>query len=104
VKPFAHCIGCGWELIKDHQSRPQKYQCENRYCKEDFFNDIDKWAFRSEAWKECNFKHVNLTEIHRQSDKMFISILNKIRTGMYAPVPLLGAYSLFDTALELDQV
>jgi ATP-dependent DNA helicase PIF1 len=105
VRPFAHCIGCGWELIKDNKYKPQKHQCENRYCKEDSFDDIDKWAFRSKAWEvschiwsalicltgcylrqECNFKHINLTQIHRQSDKMFISILNKIRTGEYTPL------------------
>ncbi|KNG47483.1 atp-dependent dna helicase pif1 [Stemphylium lycopersici] len=28
---------------------------------------------------ECNFKHVNLTRIHRQADKKFISILQRIR-------------------------
>lgn len=43
--------------------------------------DRDKWAFRSGAWEECDFKHVNLTTIHRQSDKVFIDILNKLRTG-----------------------
>ncbi|KAH3982695.1 hypothetical protein HBH70_003200 [Parastagonospora nodorum] len=80
VRPFQYCIGCGWELIRDNQWRPKEYRCENKHCGEDVFQDIDKWAFRSKAWEECNFKHINLTEIHRQSDKKFISILQKIRT------------------------
>lgn len=80
VRPFQYCIGCGWELIRDNQWRPKEYRCENKHCREDVFQDIDKWAFRSKAWEECNFKHINLTEIHRQSDKKFISILQKIRT------------------------
>ncbi|KAF2656709.1 hypothetical protein K491DRAFT_367536 [Lophiostoma macrostomum CBS 122681] len=42
---------------------------------------IKTWAFRSNAWKECNFAHVNLTDIHRQSDAVFIGILQKLRLG-----------------------
>lgn len=80
VRPFQYCIGCGWELERDNKWRPKEYRCENRHCREDVFQDIDKWAFRSKAWEECKFQHVNLTEIHRQSDKKFISILQKIRT------------------------
>jgi hypothetical protein len=82
VKPFQYCIGCGWELERDHPRNPKEYRCENKYCREDVFYDIDKWAFRSKAWEECEFKHINLTEIHRQSDKKFISILQRIRTGV----------------------
>jgi energy-coupling factor transporter ATP-binding protein EcfA2 len=86
VKPFQYCIGCGWEFERDHPRNPKEYRCENKYCREDIFHDIDKWAFRSKAWEECAFKHINLTEIHRQSDKKFISILQKIRTGMLASI------------------
>ncbi|CBX94541.1 hypothetical protein LEMA_P120320.1 [Plenodomus lingam JN3] len=86
VKPFKHCIGCGWELIPDNKFAPKEHRCENRRCNRDVFYDIDKWAFRSDAWQECNFKHINLTEIHRQHDKMFISILQRIRTdGVILP-------------------
>ena len=45
------------------------------------FYDTDKWAFKSEAWQECNFAHVNLNKIHRQSDFEFIHILEKCRLG-----------------------
>ncbi|KAJ8118005.1 hypothetical protein OPT61_g936 [Boeremia exigua] len=79
VKPFGRCM-CGWELEKDNQHSPKEYTCTNRNCREHTFYDIDKWAFRSRAWEECNFRHVNLTQIHRQSDMMFKSILNRIRT------------------------
>lgn len=51
-------------------------------------------AFRSNAWKECNFSHINLTSIHRQSDKTFIDILQKLRIG----TPLLPKD--FDTLLN----
>jgi hypothetical protein len=51
VKPFQYCIGCGWELQRDNQWRPKEYKCENKYCREDIFYDIDKWAFRSKAWE-----------------------------------------------------
>jgi hypothetical protein len=51
VKPFQHCIGCGWELIRDNQWRPKEYHCENKHCREDVFYEIDKWAFRSKAWE-----------------------------------------------------
>ncbi len=46
------------------------------------YYDKDKWAFQSNAWKEAKFEHVNLTQIHRQSDKVFIGILNRLRTGV----------------------
>lgn len=45
------------------------------------FKDEDKWAFRSKVWEQANFRHVNLTNIHRQKDKRFIDILEKCRTG-----------------------
>ncbi|KAJ4992662.1 ATP-dependent DNA helicase PIF1 [Stagonosporopsis vannaccii] len=68
VKPFSHCM-CGWELERDNQHNPKEYACTNKSCREHTFYDIDKWAFRSNAWG-----------IHRQSDMMFKSILNRIRT------------------------
>jgi len=75
VKPFQYCMHCGTEL--------ETAESETRYtCKEHGHSlDIDKWAFRSAAWEECNFKHVNLTNIHRQSDVEFIRILEKCRMG-----------------------
>ncbi|KAG9189567.1 ATP-dependent DNA helicase PIF1 [Alternaria panax] len=79
VKPFKHCMGCGWELIKQVKGGSVQHRCENKSCRYDFWPATDKWAFRSKAWQECNFEHINLTEIHRQDDRKFISILQKIR-------------------------
>ena len=45
------------------------------------FFEKDKWAFRSRAWQECGFEHVNLTTIHRQRDRAFIDILERCRMG-----------------------
>lgn len=78
VKPFQHCIECGRE-------QPRRVGANNRVvyrCPQhgDRFDD-DKWAFRSVAWEQCQFKHINLTNIHRQSDEVFIKILQKLRVG-----------------------
>jgi len=72
VKPFQFCI-------KENTKRvnPVTYRCPTH----GEFSDTDKWAFRSAAWREANFKYVNLTKIHRQNDKVFISILQKLRIG-----------------------
>lgn len=80
---------CGWET--NHGS---KYEGTYTCPKHGTYYDIDKWAFRSKAWSLANFKHVNLKQIHRQSDEVFIKILQKLRTG----APLLPA----DTELLLD--
>ncbi|KAH7563274.1 hypothetical protein BM1_00321 [Bipolaris maydis] len=86
VKPFIHCMGCGWELIHTETQGELMHHCENKDCRYDMWPDADKWAFRSQAWQDCNFEHVNLTEIHRQNDRKFISILQKIRRdGIIVP-------------------
>ncbi|RMZ72110.1 hypothetical protein GMOD_00007106 [Pyrenophora seminiperda CCB06] len=86
VRPFSRCIGCGWALKHEWMMQGEaKHTCENRECRYDFWMDGEKWAFKSAAWRECNFAHVNLTEIHRQSDRKFISILQKIRIGILSP-------------------
>jgi len=76
VKPFQHCMECGKELQK-----PNKNWIISTCPIHGDFRDIDKWAFRSSAWQECMFQHVNLTSIHRQSDQLFIAILQKCRLG-----------------------
>jgi DNA replication protein DnaC len=75
VKPFSTCMECGRET-----SQPQRetvYKCPQHGN----FLDIDKWAFRSLAWRQAEFQHVNLTTIHRQRDRKFIDILEKCRMG-----------------------
>ena len=91
VKPFGVCIVCG--KVTTPAKTSNKYKCTTWNCNK-WFDDEDKWAFRSKAWEECGFDHVNLTKIHRQSEEHFIKILNKCRYG----IPLTTA----DTELLLD--
>jgi ATP-dependent DNA helicase PIF1 len=109
VKPFRHCIECGRELFANREQT--EYTCRQHGV----YYDIDKWAFRSTAWKECNFEHVNLTNIHRQSDEVFIKILQKLRVGhplLPADIHLLlnhesetrNAIRLFATRAEVQRV
>lgn len=79
VKPFQHCITCGGDLISTDEKEDTIHRCPN--CKRQY-NDSDKWAFRSDAWAECDFVHLHLESIHRQSDAEFISILQKCRLGI----------------------
>lgn len=74
VKPFTCCVLCGQILEKVSAT---VYECSAHGQ----YHDEDKWAFRSDAWKQCDFVHVNLTQIHRQSDTSFINILQKLRIG-----------------------
>ncbi|CAN8098005.1 unnamed protein product [Discula destructiva] len=78
VKPFGQCMYCG----KDFEKRIGPQNKTIYSCKEHGeYADEDKWAFRSKAWEECNFKHVHLTTIHRQNDPVFIRILQRLRLG-----------------------
>ncbi|EAQ87155.1 hypothetical protein CHGG_03774 [Chaetomium globosum CBS 148.51] len=79
VKPFQHCITCGSDLIPTEEEEETIHRCPN--CEREY-HDSDKWAFRSKAWAECNFVHVHLKSIHRQSDPGFISLLQKCRLGI----------------------
>lgn len=109
VKPFRHCIECGKETIVNKDET--EYRCRDH----GIYKDIDKWAFRSKAWEECDFAHINLTRIHRQSDRAFINILNKLRMGIRlvpTEVDLLlnhesqtrNAIQLFATRAEVHRV
>lgn len=115
VKPFLYCIGCGWELIHEENDGELQHRCENRKCRYDVWPDADKWAFRSKAWAECNFEHVNLTEIHRQTDRKFIAILQKIRRDgmivenhanllLHHPSETKDAIKIFALRREVDRV
>ncbi|GKU10159.1 unnamed protein product, partial [Fusarium langsethiae] len=76
VKPFQFCMECGLEMVSDDED---KFDCPKNHGP---FRETDKWAFKSMAWEEANFSHVNLQEIHRQSDKSFIKMLQKCRLGI----------------------
>lgn len=76
VKPFQHCMQCGKELMqKIGPGAKSSYSCNYH----DKFAEEDKWAFRSKAWEECDFKSVHLRTIHRQNDEPFIRMLQKCR-------------------------
>jgi len=78
VKPFQYCITCGKGMKQTMTSAGATHTC--RIC-EKTWPDEDKWAFRSAAWQEADFMHVNLTNIHRQKDAKFINVLQKCRIG-----------------------
>ncbi|KAJ0100706.1 PIF1 [Diaporthe amygdali] len=80
VRPFRHCIECGSETKLDEEDEED---AKTHYCSrcKATYNESDQWAFRSKAWEECNFTHVYLDRIHRQRDALFISLLNKCRSG-----------------------
>lgn len=72
VDPMQYCLECGLEL--------QKMDGNRRECSvHGTYHVRDKWAFRSDAWRECDFEHVNLKTIHRQKDARFIEILEKVK-------------------------
>lgn len=77
VKPFQFCMECGKEMIADEDE--DAFNCPNNHGP---FHETDKWAFKSSAWEEANFAHVNLKEIHRQNDEYFIKMLQKCRLGI----------------------
>ena len=75
IKPMEFCLECG-EILQTIKMKVQK-RCTkhgNYYLK-------DQWAFKSAAWRECDFVHINLTDIHRQKDVPFVKILEKLRLG-----------------------
>lgn len=77
VRPFQHCIECGFSLEEKETPTGTVHVCKRH----GEYRDEDKWAFRSKAWEECNFEHVHLNTIHRQNDETFIRILQKCRIG-----------------------
>ncbi|RFU76573.1 atp-dependent dna helicase pif1 [Trichoderma arundinaceum] len=79
VKPFQHCFSCGSEL--QHDKRECAYTCPNQKCDAITYHERDKWAFKSKAWEECNFRHISLNAIYRQKDPKFIKLLQKCRIG-----------------------
>lgn len=79
VKGFEFCLYCGTAL--ELVSWEGKFNCVKVECLAQF-NEIDKWAFRSAAWQECHFEHVNLKVIHRQKDADLKALLEKRRLGL----------------------
>ncbi|KAL7920990.1 P-loop containing nucleoside triphosphate hydrolase protein [Trichoderma austrokoningii] len=114
VKPFRNCFSCGSELEESRQVGT--YSCMNQQCDVDFYDKEDKWAFRSKAWQECNFRNVYLAAIYRQTDPAFKKLLQKCRLGLQlsdADMKLLTnpdgktnshAVKLFPTRAEVREV
>lgn len=109
VKPFQFCMECGKELMQVKTG--SVYKCREHGD----FLDENKWAFRSSAWQECGFEHIHLTKIHRQSDEIFIRILQKLRIGseltsmdrdilLNHPSDTTNAIRLFSTHVEVKRV
>jgi ATP-dependent DNA helicase PIF1 len=78
VKPFQYCLQCGRTLTDVRNLEGSFHKC----VQHGLYRDEDKWAFRSQAWEECNFEHFELTQVHRQSDELFIGMLQKCRKGL----------------------
>ncbi|KAI6908350.1 hypothetical protein KC318_g4784 [Hortaea werneckii] len=79
VKPFRTCIDCGGDDLPGyHMQDARDMMCKR--CQR-VYKDSEKWAFSSETWADCDFRYFELKQIHRQSDKRFIDILNKCRYG-----------------------
>ena len=79
VKPFEHCVECGAHRIKWRENDQGQMWCPNGHGP---WMKEEKWAFNSPAWRAANFACVNLHEIHRQNDEVFIKILQKCRLGI----------------------
>ncbi|RMZ33406.1 hypothetical protein D0859_02452 [Hortaea werneckii] len=111
VKPFRTCIDCGGDDLPGyHMQDARDMMCKR--CQR-VYKDSEKWAFSSEAWAACDFRYFELKQIHRQSDKRFIDILNKCRYGQSLtpdqrqlllkpkPVPV-GAVKLLPRKAEVE--
>ena len=107
VRPFRFCMECGTELIR--HSGGKLYECEEH----GEFDDSEKWAFCSEAWKECDFVHFRLKKVHRQKERVFKTLLEKCRLGrpldqgeklLNHKCETTGAVKLFPTRNEVGRV
>ncbi|KAF4122206.1 Pfam:DUF889 [Geosmithia morbida] len=97
VKPFAHCVECGRKTTSDE--RETEFFCPSG--EHGPFSEHDKWAFRSAAWEACQMVHVQLRQVHRQSDRVFIDILQSCRLGL--PLTSDQAELLLDHPCNVDK-
>lgn len=109
MKPFQYCITCGKPTRTIVSGKLYKCAVHGE------FRDDDKWAFRSKCWQEANLRCVNLTSIHRQSDPVFIGLLEKCRQGrpfseqeknllMKHPCNVKNAVQLYATRDEVKRI
>lgn len=98
-RPFQTCLECGTEMevtfsVNVHQAtqpggnamhkpRPRdhdkSYECPEGHA---VFEDAEKWAFMSAAWRDCVFQCVHLQSVFRQRDPEFLTILQKVRLSL----------------------
>nr|OQO23367.1 hypothetical protein B0A51_08041 [Rachicladosporium sp. CCFEE 5018] len=78
VRPFQYYVTCGGDPLPGWDRQDGRVLvCP--VCSEEY-KDEEKWAFATKGvWDECNFAYIELKEIHRQSDKRFIEILQTCR-------------------------
>ncbi|SMQ54726.1 unnamed protein product [Zymoseptoria tritici ST99CH_3D7] len=111
VKPFQYCMVCGFENTQRIVNGKTIYRCRTHGDQD----DDNKWAFKSRVWEECKFHHVNLSQIHRQSDEVFIKILQKLRVGtplstadrtllLDHPCDVTNAVKLFPTREQVKRI
>lgn len=114
VKPFRNCFSCGSQLESSYRSGT--YACLNQNCVVDVYHEDDKWAFKSKAWQECNFRYIYLATVYRQRDPVFTNLLQMCRLGVQfddADIKLLTSpdkktsshpVKLFPTRAEIREV
>lgn len=112
VKPFKYCLYCGGDELKGWAHNDGGIlRCQK--CRREF-EDKNKWAFASEVWTGCDFEYIELSKIHRQSDKRFIDLLQTCRDQrplsktqqdlLLAPKPdPVAAVKLMPTRAEVDR-
>lgn len=77
VLPFQTCIEFGKDLERS-TGKSGTGTCPSH----GEFHDKDKWPFKSDLWRECNFKNFQLVRVHRQQDAQYTEILHSIRKGV----------------------
>lgn len=80
IRPFEYCMHCGIGM-RSNKSHTE-YKC--RACKSVYL-EINKWAFKSDAWEEANFSNFQLQEIFRQNDPWLAQLLQRMRNGQVNP-------------------
>ncbi|KAK4463528.1 P-loop containing nucleoside triphosphate hydrolase protein [Cladorrhinum samala] len=80
VRPFKHCYACGTEFEPGVAYNQKSWPRECESCDRQFSPE-DQYAFRSDAWKQCDFVCIYLKKVHRQKDAHFVSLLQKCRSG-----------------------
>lgn len=68
-------------VVGDFSQLPPVVKKDEAKLFKKFGLDPSGYAFTTPEWKSFNFKVIELTEVKRQDDKVFVEILNDIRLG-----------------------